>query len=146
MAHPPDRVIQTVLGPAYLPGSNHWTDEEFEAWKLHERERRAWFDGMTVAMKTLGWEFWSGHWYENGVERGGIRARHPELAPRWIDRRSAEILQSEKTPNFCDPPPEPPANLPIQRTPTYEIGAVQRCPMERPASSLFFMKFDYSAE
>lgn len=46
-----DREFDTILGKARLPGSSHWTDEEYEIWLKHERAYAAYVDELIQKME-----------------------------------------------------------------------------------------------
>jgi hypothetical protein len=138
----PRRQIDTVLGiPMWLPGSEDWTDEEFEAWKAYEIARATWYDDRWAALERAGWTLVHHLTREHGRESRPLRARHPEHAPDWIPRDEAEEIQERLTPGFLPTRPVRPPNLPTQAAPLFEIRDVTVKPMEVPSFSLLNLAY-----
>lgn len=132
------RQIDTILGvPAYLPGSEHWTDEEFEVWKSYGRACATWHQDSRAALERAGWELRHHLTMEHGRESRPLRARHPEHAPDWITRDEAEEIQERLTPGFLPTYPERPPNLPTQAAPLFKMGEITLKPMESPTGAIF---------
>lgn len=134
---PKDREFDTILGiKARLPGSSHWTDEEYETWLKHQQAYAAYVDAKIQKMKDLGWKPWSGHWYEGGRETHGWRCTDPETGKKRINLDDAVRIQEERTPGVLPKPPKRPEGYPTQKFPLFKQKLIKVQPMEAPAFSL----------
>lgn len=138
----PNKKINTIAGPAYLPGSSHWTDEEHEIWLKHEYAY-ADYVRAKIQMKDLGWNPRSGHWYEGGREKHGYRCTDPETQEKRVGLDDAIKRQEQRTPGFLPERPKKPDGLPTQKFPLFKMEPIEIKPMEMPVGALFNYEYKY---